>query len=153
MKILISAIGKLNKKSPESELINNYIKKTTWPVSIKENEEKKSLSGDALKEAESRLLMACIPIGAKIIVLDERGKELSSKELAQQVAKWRDNGIQNIVFLIGGANGHTEATRKKADLILSFGRMTMPHMLARVILTEQIYRIKTILDGHPYHRE
>ena len=134
MKILISAIGKLNKKSPE-------------------NEEKKALSGDALKEAESRLLMAGVPVGAKIVVLDERGEELSSKELAQKVAKWQDNGVQDVVFLIGGANGHTAETRQKADLILSFGRMTMPHMLARVILTEQIYRIKTILDGHPYHRE
>jgi 23S rRNA (pseudouridine1915-N3)-methyltransferase len=153
MKILISAIGKLNKKSPENELISNYIKKTKWPVIIKENEEKKALSGDALKEAESRLLMASIPAGAKIVVLDERGEELSSKELAKKVATWRDNGIQDIAFLIGGANGHTAETRQKADLILSFGRMTMPHMLARVILTEQIYRIKTILDGHPYHRE
>ena len=153
MKILISAIGKLNKKSPENELINGYIKKTTWPVVIKESEEKKALSGDALKEAESRLLMAGVPAGAKIVVLDERGEELSSKELAQKVAKWQDNGVQDVVFLIGGANGHTAETRQKADLILSFGRMTMPHMLARVILTEQIYRIKTILDGHPYHRE
>ncbi len=153
MKVLISAIGKLNKKSPENELINNYIKKTKWPVVIKESEEKKALSGDALKEAESRLLTANIPSGAKIVVLDERGEELSSKELAKKVATWRDNGVQDIAFLIGGANGHTAETRQKADLILSFGRMTMPHMLARVILTEQIYRIKTILDGHPYHRE
>ena len=153
MRLLISAIGKLSKKSPEQSLIDDYIKKTRWSVTIKENEEKKNITGQALKEAESKLLWSAVPNGAKVIVLDERGEEPSSRELAKKICQWRDNGIQDIVFLIGGADGHTEETRQKADMVLSFGRMTIPHMLARVILTEQIYRLKTILDGHPYHRD
>lgn len=153
MRLLISAIGKLNKKSHEQALIDDYVKKTRWPIAIKESEEKKALAGTALKEAESKLLWSVVPNGAKVVVLDERGDEPSSRELAQKICKWRDNGVQDIAFLIGGADGHTEETRQKADMILSFGRMTIPHMLARVILTEQIYRIKTILDGHPYHRD
>lgn len=153
MHILISAIGKLNKRSHEQALIDDYIQKTRWKITIHESEEKKSLSGDTLKEAEGKLLWAPIPKGAKVVVLDERGQEPSSRELAKTICKWRDTGTQDIAFLIGGADGHTAKTREKADLILSFGRMTMPHFLARVVLAEQIYRIKTILDGHPYHRD
>jgi len=153
MRVLISAIGKLSKKSPEQALIDDYVKKTRWPITIRESEEKKALSGEALKEAESKLLWHNLPKGAKVVALDERGEEPSSRELAQKIARWRDNGIQDLVFMIGGADGHASETRNKADMVLSFGRMTLPHFLARVILTEQIYRIKTILDGHPYHRD
>lgn len=153
MQVLISAIGKLNKNSPEQSLIDDYVKKTRWPVVIKESENKKNLSGEALKEAEGQLLLKTLPAGAKVVVLDEHGEELSSRELAQRVSCWRDHGAQHIAFLIGGADGHATATKQRADLQLSFGRMTMPHMLVRVVLAEQIYRIKTILDGHPYHRD
>ena len=153
MRLLISAIGKLGKKTPEQALIDDYVRKTRWSITIKESEEKKALSGPALKEAEAKLLLKSVPAGAKVVVLDERGEEPSSVELARKIARWRDNGAQDIAFLIGGADGHAPETRARADLVLSFGRMTMPHFLARVVLTEQIYRIKTILDGHPYHRE
>jgi len=153
MKIIISAIGKLNKKSPEQALIDGYIRKTRWPISIVESEEKKAVLGEALKEAEGKLLFKAVPAGAKTVVLDERGEEPSSRELAQKIARWRDNGVPAVAFLIGGADGHATDTRQKADLVLSFGRMTLPHFLARVVLVEQIYRIKTILDGHPYHRD
>lgn len=153
MRMLIAAIGRLKKKSPEDQLIEEYIRKTRWPVTVRESEEKKSLSGDALKEAESRLLLGNVPTGAKVVALDERGEMLSSTELARKIAHWRDAGTQDVAFLIGGANGHAEAVRQRADLVLSFGRMTLPHMLIRVVVAEQIYRIRTILDGHPYHRE
>lgn len=153
MRMLIAAIGRLKKKSPEDQLIEEYIRKTRWPVTVRESEEKKALSGDALKEAESRLLLGNVPTGAKVVALDERGEMLSSTELARKIAHWRDAGTQDVAFLIGGANGHTEAVRQRADLVLSFGRMTLPHMLIRVVVAEQIYRIRTILDGHPYHRE
>ncbi|MBQ7413194.1 MAG: 23S rRNA (pseudouridine(1915)-N(3))-methyltransferase RlmH [Alphaproteobacteria bacterium] len=153
MRLLIAAIGKLSKKSPEQTLIDDYLKKARWPVIVKEFEEKKKLPDSELKEAESRLLWSAVPPGAKVVVLDERGKEPSSRELATQICRWRDSGIQDIAFLIGGANGHPKSTRDRADFVLSFGRMTMPHFLARVVLAEQIYRIKTILDGHPYHRD
>ena len=90
---------------------------------------------------------------AKIVVLDERGETLSSRELADKIRVWQDGGVGTVAFLIGGANGHSDALRRRADLKLSFGRMTLPHMLMRVVLAEQIYRAKTILDGHPYHRD
>ncbi len=153
MRVLISAIGKLKKKSPEDMLIEDYIRKTRWPVSVRESEEKKALTGSELKEAEGKLLLNTVPTGAKVVVLDERGEELSSRQLAQKVARWRDASVEDVVFLIGGADGHGEEVRKRADLVLSFGRMTLPHMLIRVVLAEQIYRMKTILDGHPYHRD
>lgn len=153
MHIHICAISKMKKKSPEEALINDYIRKTRWPVVIKEFEEKKALSGDQLKEAESALLLSAVPAGAKIVALDEGGEVLSSRELAAKMAAWQDAGISDVAFLIGGANGHAKSVKTKADLKLSFGRMTMPHMLARVVLAEQIYCIKSILDGHPYHRD
>ena len=153
MKIIIGAVGKMKKKSPEEALINDYISKTRWPVEIKEVEEKRSLPVDDLKSAESELLLKALPNDAKIVVLDERGETLSSRELADKIRVWQDGGVGTVAFLIGGANGHSDALRRRADLKLSFGRMTLPHMLMRVVLVEQIYRAKTILDGHPYHRD
>lgn len=153
MNILICAIGKMKKKSPEEMLMADYIKKTRLPVTVKELEEKRTLPDEQLKMAESDLLLSAVPAGAKIIALDETGALLSSRELAGQIREWQDQGIGTIAFLIGGANGHSDELKKRADLKLSFGRMTLPHMLARVVLSEQIYRAKTILDGHPYHRD
>jgi 23S rRNA (pseudouridine1915-N3)-methyltransferase len=90
---------------------------------------------------------------AKVIVLDERGENLKSQELAKKIEGWQLNGCSEICFLIGGADGHLEQTRNKANLVLSFGKLTLPHILMRAVLTEQIYRIQTIINGHPYHRE
>lgn len=153
MQIIISAISKLKKNTPEDILIQDYIKKTKWPIVIKESEEKKTLTDEVLKTAESNLLLSTIPTDSKIVVLDETGKTPSSREFATLIQKWLDEGVQTISFLIGGANGHADFLKEKADYKLSFGRMTLPHMLARVVLTEQIYRAKTILDGHPYHKD
>ncbi len=153
MQIVISTIGKLKKQTPEDTLIQSYLQKTRWPIVIKEAEEKKALSGDALKEAESNLLLSSVPAGAKIIALDETGKTPSSREFADLMRGWIDSGVPAIAFLIGGANGHADFLKQRADYKLSFGRMTLPHMLARVVLAEQIYRAKTIIDGHPYHRD
>ena len=153
MKIIIGAVGKMKKKSPEEALINEYVSKTRWLVEIKEVEEKRTLPVDELKSAESELLLRALPNDAKIVVLDERGETLSSRELAGRLRTWQDSGVGTVAFLIGGANGHSETLRQRADLKLSFGRMTLPHMLMRVVLAEQIYRAKTILDGHPYHKD
>lgn len=153
MQIVIAAIGKLKKKTPEDVLIQSYVEKTRWPITIKELEEKKALSGEALKEAESHLLLNAIPAGAKIVALDETGKTPSSREFAELMRQWIDSGVPSIAFLIGGANGHAQFLKQQADYKLSFGHMTLPHMLARVVLAEQIYRAKTIMDGHPYHRD
>jgi len=153
MHIILSAIGKLKKNSPEYELMNTYLQRTKWSVDIKEYEEKKALSGDALKNAEADLLLSGIPPKAKIVVLDEHGETLSSREFAGKLRTWQNNGTDTIAFLIGGADGHGQKVKDKANLTLSFGRMTLPHFLMRVVLAEQIYRARTILDGHPYHRD
>ena len=153
MHIILSAIGKLKKNSPEYELMTTYLKRTKWSVDIKEYEEKKSLSGETLKSAEGELLLSAIPERAKVVVLDEHGDTLSSREFAEQLRKWQNTGTDTVAFLIGGADGHGKNVKQRANLTLSFGRMTLPHFLMRVVLAEQIYRARTILDGHPYHRD
>lgn len=152
MNIQILAIDKLKKTDPEQLLISEYLKKTRWPIEVREFEEKRALSDIQKKEAESLLLLNAVQKNAKIIALDEGGKELTSREFANTLKNWIDEGF-NLSFLIGGANGHSDALKKRADLKIAFGRMTMPHLLARVVLAEQLYRSKTILDGHPYHRD
>ena len=84
--------------------------------------------------------------------MDERGRDLKSRELADRIGRWRDDGVQDLAFAIGGADGLSQAVRDRADLLLAFGRATWPHMLVRAMLAEQIYRAQTILSGHPYHR-
>ena len=153
MNLTILAIGKMKKNAPEKMLIDDYIKQSGWPIKIIELEEKKSLSRQALKDAESELLLKHIPENSKIIVLDERGENISSRAFAQKLIAWQDTGTRNIALLIGGADGHADFVRKKADLILSFGKMTLPHMLLRLVLCEQLYRAYTISIGHPYHKD
>jgi len=153
MHVIISAIGKLKKNSPEYEMMNSYLKRIKWSVEVKEYEAKKALEGAALKNAEAELLLSGVPARAKKVVLDEHGDTLSSREFAGKIRTWQNNGVENIVFLIGGADGHGKLVRDSADLTLSFGRMTLPHFLMRVVLAEQIYRAQTILSGHPYHRD
>ncbi len=152
MKIFIFAIDKLKDKDPESVLIRDYVKRTRWPIDIREFEDKKNLPDLLKKEAESTLLAHAVPPDTKIVLLDEKGEEPDSRAFAEMIKKYRDGGF-NIAFLIGGANGHADFLKKQADKVISFGRMTMPHLLARVVLAEQIYRAKTILGGHPYHKD
>lgn len=146
MRATIVAIGKCKKKSPEAEIITEYAKRSKWDLQIKEKD-------NSTQEDEAKFLLSSIPVGAKVIVLDERGENLKSVELAEKIGNWLNNGCSEICFLIGGADGHLPETRNKADLVLSFGKLTLPHILMRAVLTEQIYRIQTILAGHPYHRE
>ena len=150
MQLQIRAIGKLKKNTPEFAIITDYLKKTRWPVEVKEYEEKKALTGLELKQAEAKLLLSDLPSGAFVVALDEHGKTLSSRELATTL---RPHASQELIFMIGGADGLDESVQKRANLILSFGRMTLPHFLMRAVLAEQIYRIRTLWDGHPYHRD
>lgn len=145
MKATIIAIGKCRKNSPEKQLIDEYIKRSGWEVTIKEHD-------NASQEEEAKFLLSSIPAGAKAVVLDERGENMKSLELAAKAEKWMLDGCSEICFLIGGADGHLPSTRERADLLLSFGRLTLPHMLMRAVLAEQIYRIQTIISHHPYHR-
>ena len=146
MKVHILAIGKCKKNSPEAMLIAEYVKRSAWNIIIKEKD-----NSNQVDEAE--FLIASIPHGAKVVVLDERGENIKSTELAHKLENWMSAGCSDICFLIGGADGHIESTRKRADMVLSFGKLTLPHMLMRAVLTEQIYRVQTIISGHPYHRE
>ncbi|MFI3241560.1 MAG: 23S rRNA (pseudouridine(1915)-N(3))-methyltransferase RlmH [Alphaproteobacteria bacterium] len=136
MKISIYAIGKMKKDSPEMAIINEYVKRMSWTIEIKEF--------DAPPQ---------YPKGAKIVALDERGDNISSIKFAQKIDNFILNGCSHIVFLIGGAEGHSQEVRDNADMLLSFGKMTLPHMLMRAVLMEQIYRAQTIINNHPYHRE
>ncbi len=146
MKIIIAAVGKM-KAGPEKAISDSYLKRIPWNIQIKEIEEKKNLSGEKLKSAEGKLLLAASE-KTKRIVLDERGEILSSIAFARKI-----NGFGGpISFLIGGAEGHGDEISSNADFLLSLGKMTWPHMLARVMLAEQIYRAHTILSGHPYHK-
>ncbi len=153
MRLLIGAVGKMKPSSPEGVLFHSYVSKTRWPVRLVEVEEKKSLPPLLLKKAESALLAKIVPVGAKKVMLDEKGEMLSSRDFAALLKKWQDSGVEDVAFLIGGANGHDDAFRCQADFKFSLGRITLPHFLARVVLVEQIYRARTILDGHPYHRD
>ncbi|MDH5187450.1 MAG: 23S rRNA (pseudouridine(1915)-N(3))-methyltransferase RlmH [Rhodospirillaceae bacterium] len=152
MQYLIAAIGKM-RTSAERDLLNNYSARIRPPLQILELEEKRNLSSAELKTREGELLLAAIPTGAKVIALDERGKSITSRELAIQLGAWKDDGVRETVFLIGGADGLDERVRKKANMILSFGAMTWPHMMVRAMVAEQLYRAQTILSGHPYHRD
>lgn len=146
MKATIIAIGKCKKNSPEAAIINEYIKRSGWELTIKEKD-------NSNQEAEAKFLLENIPHDAKVVVLDERGENMKSLELAAKIENWMSDGCSEICFLIGGADGHLQVTRDKADLLLSFGKLTLPHMLMRAVLAEQIYRVQTIINHHPYHRE
>ena len=150
--IQIRAIGKLKNNTPETELIHDYLKKTREKIKVLEYVEKRTLPVCELKEAEAQLLLSDMPENAFIIALDEHGKTLSSREFADKLKKVKD-AAQSIVFMIGGANGHGQKVLEKAHLQLSFGRMTLPHFLIRVVLAEQLYRATTIWNNHPYHRD
>ena len=146
MKATIIAIGKCKKNSPEKAIIDEYIKRSGWEVVVKEHD-------NADREEEAKFLLAAIPAGAKVVALDERGENMKSLELAALAEKWMLNGCSEICFLIGGADGLLPVVRERADLVLAFGRLTLPHMLMRAVLAEQIYRLQTIIAHHPYHRE
>ena len=122
------------------------------PAAIVELEEKRRLPPPELKTREAELILAALPAGARLVALDQRGAEWSSRELADRLRTWRDSGIGAIAFAIGGAEGLGPAVIERADAVLSLGIMTWPHLLVRCMLLEQLYRAQQILAGHPYHR-
>jgi 23S rRNA (pseudouridine1915-N3)-methyltransferase len=159
MKLRILAVGRA-RSSPESALIAEYQKRLHWPLAIEEVEEKRPLSGAELKTREGALLQAAIERAAAksggrpvVVALDERGKTIGSRDFAARLKGWQDQGAPEILFLLGGADGLAPDLRDQADFVLSLGQMTWPHLLARVMLVEQIYRAQQILAGHPYHRD
>lgn len=152
MTFVIAAVGRA-KKGPERALFEHYTARLKTPLILKEVEEKRPLPTPERMSREGEMLLACVPDGARVVALDERGKGIGSRAFAGILGGWRDDGIADVAFLIGGADGHSDAVRARADLLLGFGAMTWPHMLVRGMLAEQIYRAQCILDGHPYHRD
>ena len=151
MNIVIAAVGK-SRGGPEQALTESYLARLPWRVTFKEIEIKKELAADVRRAREGEALLAHVPEGARVVALDERGKAEDSAGFARRIGRWRDDGVRAVAFIIGGADGLDDAVRKRADLVLSFGVMTWPHMLVRALLAEQLYRAHTILTGHPYHR-
>lgn len=154
MRIQIIAVGRA-RVGPEQELFLSYGQRLKWPVALKEVEEKRKLPPAELKSRKGELLLAALPergAGRVVVALDGRGRRLSSTAFARQIGAWRDRGVTDLAFLIGGADGLSDRVRDQADFILSLGDMTWPHLLARALLAEQLYRAQSILAGHPYHR-
>jgi 23S rRNA (pseudouridine1915-N3)-methyltransferase len=135
----IVARGKIG-RSPEAELVDRYVKRIQWPTRVTELPER----GGSVP---------ALPASSKVVLLDERGKPLSSTELARLLESWRDSGTREARFIIGAHGGHDPAERESADLLLSFGAATWPHLLVRAMLAEQLFRATSILANHPYHRE
>jgi len=158
MKLRILAVGRA-KGGPEAALIAEYQKRMHWPLAIEEVEERRPLSGAELKAREGALLQAILDKAAKaggrpvLVALDEHGKQLGSRDFATRLKGWEDQGAPEILFILGGADGLAPEIRDRAAFVLSLGQMTWPHLLARAMLVEQIYRAQQILAGHPYHRD
>lgn len=134
------------------DLIENYKKRIHWNLTIYELESKHTDPKKCQKDEEEKILKH-LNDQAIIIALDERGDGLKSLDFARTLENFMNNGENHIQFIIGGADGLTQKTRDKTDVLLSFGQQTWPHLLARVMLLEQVYRAQQILAGHPYHRE
>lgn len=137
----IIARGRIG-KGPEADLVTRYMTRMPWPIEVTE-----------LPDSPRRNPRSGPPSPTSVtILLDECGEALTSLLFARRLANWRDTGVDEVRFLIGGADGHDAATRDSADFIMSFGPATWPHLLVRAMLTEQLYRATAILSGHPYHR-
>lgn len=140
MQLHIIARGKIG-RSPEAELVDRYARRISWGLRVTELPERGGT-------------MPPLPSGpVRHVALDERGQVLGSSAFAAILGRWRNDGVREARFLIGAADGHDEPLRASADLLIAFGAMTWPHMLARAMLAEQLWRATSIVAGHPYHRE
>ena len=138
MLLHVIARGKIGRSS-EAELVERYLKRIAWPTK--------------LTELSERAALPAASTASVTVLLDERGKALSSMDLARQLERWRDRGTREARFVIGAADGHSPEERTSADLLISFGPATWPHLLVRAMLAEQLFRATSILANHPYHRE
>ncbi|WP_298090645.1 23S rRNA (pseudouridine(1915)-N(3))-methyltransferase RlmH [uncultured Sphingomonas sp.] len=139
MLLHIVARGRIG-RSPEAELVDRYLKRIVWPTRVTELPD--TGGRVPVREGQSRL-----------ILLDEKGENLPSMTFAERLGRWRDDGVREARFMLGAADGFDDAARAEADLLVSFGRATWPHLMARAMLAEQLFRATSILANHPYHRE
>ncbi len=139
MLLHIVARGRIG-RSPEAELVDRYLKRVTLPTRVTE-----------LPDTGGK--MPSVEPGTRIVMLDEKGENLPSRVFAERIQAWREDGVRETRFLIGAADGFDDDARAQADLLISYGRATWPHMMARAMLAEQLWRATSILANHPYHRE
>ncbi len=154
MKITIISIGNFE-NNVHKEVFDNYRKRMRWNIDLKEISSKtnKNSSAQKTKEDEAKLIIKALDKSSYIIALDEKGKQYSSQNFAKLFENFALNGDSNITFIIGGANGIADEVLQMAKAKISLSLMTFPHLMARGILMEQLYRAQSIIAGHPYHRE
>lgn len=151
MRFWLAAVGRAG-SDPAQRLFEHYAARLATPITVHEVVPRRALAPERLAAEEGRLLLAAVPKGATIVALDEKGATLDSVALAAKIGAWRDEGVKDLAFLIGGADGLAAEVKKAAHFKLSLGPMTWPHLMVRAMLAEQLYRAQTILAGHPYHR-
>ena len=144
MKLTLIAVGKM--RGGYGDLYADYAKRMTSAVAVRE------LAAPTQK-AESSAILAAIPSKAFVVLLDEHGRDLTSREFADKMTAWQEQGASDLVFIIGGADGAGEEVKARADFTLGLGHKTWPHKMARLMLIEQLYRAQQINSGHPYHRD
>ena len=152
MKLIELIVAGRLSKGPLYDLSQDYIKRLSWPVKIHEIESKHR-DPQKIQTDECEKILEKMNARAFVVILDERGDGLRSLDFAKTIKNMQNSGENHMQFIIGGADGLTDEVRDKANFLLSFGQQTWPHMFARVMLLEQIYRAQQILSGHPYHRE
>ncbi len=156
MKIILRAGGVI-RSGPEREMIGDYIKRSqslargTGFTGVEEQQV--DLRSAKSRAAETQCLLGGLPVGAKLVIFDERGKTPTSRKISKQFAEWRDDGISQLILAIGGADGFEPADIPAGTTRWAFGPQTWPHKMARVMASEQIYRALSILAGTPYHRD
>jgi 23S rRNA (pseudouridine1915-N3)-methyltransferase len=159
MRLVLISVGRL-KAGPERELVSRYHERAQGAargiglagVEMRELDESRARRAEDRKAEEARAIRAALAPGARLVLLDERGKPLGSEAFAADIGRARDSGAPSYALVIGGPDGLDPALRAEAGLLLAFGAMTWPHQLVRIMAAEQIYRAVTILAGHPYHR-
>lgn len=159
MRIAVFAVGRL-KAGPDRLLVERYLDRAAksgrqlgLDVSIREFPESRAARAEDRMEQEATAMLAALPDRSRLVLLDEHGVTPTSSDFSRDIERRRDDGLADLTFAIGGADGHGTALRTRADATLAFGAMTWPHQIVRLLLAEQIYRVTTILSGHPYHRE
>ena len=154
MRITILSIGKFE-NSPHKTVYEHYLKRLKWKIQLRELELKNSdkLSLLQRKKGEGELILKNLKPGSKLIICDENGDQLTSKDFAKLISNSALHGDSDLSFVIGGSDGLSDEILQKAKEKIAFGKMTLPHLMVRSILIEQLYRAETIISGHPYHRQ
>jgi 23S rRNA (pseudouridine1915-N3)-methyltransferase len=152
MRVTIAAVGR-DRSGPTRNLFDEYCRRCPWSISLFEIPPRIAGTPERRRAEEAERLSSAVPRDAALIVLDENGRALRSREFSTKIAAWQRQGRSELAFLVGGPDGLDPTLIERAHLVLSLGRMTWPHRLVRALLAEQLYRAATILAGHPYHRE